>query len=495
MAFDLGAMLKDVPKLDTGREQIEYIRLDLIDEDPNNFYQLTGIEELANNIATCGLQQPIRVRKSPENPDRYVIVSGHRRRKAVELLAQEEPDKWQEVACIVEQDAVSPALQQLRLIYANANTRKMSDAEVSEQAVRVENLLYQLKEEGYEFPGRMRDHVAAAVGASKSKLARLKVIRDNLATCWQPSFEDDSLGVSVAYALAQMPKSWQHLIFDAHGKYPRQVYEGTVREYMKRLQAISKIECGHSETKECDHKLEMMQKSVKANQWTDPCHTRCCMTCSELRTCRSACQRAQGEKARLRTVAKQAELDAAARQAERDRPGAEFARLVYERVGLARKASGATVQALFEAQRKIYSSSIDDPKQLMMEKGDGKWSPQTYLPFGYSMQANSVMVMCKVADALGCSLDYLLGRTDVMEVAKPVEAPQPINPGGLIWQTGTPPHEGDYILLLSFEFYCNVEEWVWDGAAWHDCCKDPHDPAVDGKIIGWIPMPEVHKDA
>ena len=42
----------------------------------------------------------------------------------------------------------------------------------------VHPLLYQLREEGYEFPGRMRDQVAAACKVSAPKLARLKVIRE-----------------------------------------------------------------------------------------------------------------------------------------------------------------------------------------------------------------------------------------------------------------------------------------------------------------------------
>ena len=188
MAFDLSSLLKDVPCLGTDREQIEYIRLDLLDEDPNNFYQLSEIPELAANIQLCGLQQPIRVRATSSG--RYQIVSGHRRRAAVALLAEEEPQKWEEVACIIEQDSASEALQQLRLIYANASTRKMSAAELSRQAEEVEKLFYQLKEEGYEFPGRMRDHVAQAVNASKSKLARLKVIRENLDESWVDDFEE-----------------------------------------------------------------------------------------------------------------------------------------------------------------------------------------------------------------------------------------------------------------------------------------------------------------
>ena len=92
MAFDLGELLKDVSNSGTGREQIEYIRLDLIEEDPNNFYQLSGIEELAANIELCGLQQPVRVRAIPGS-DHYRIVSGHRRRKAVaEATAEPESE-------------------------------------------------------------------------------------------------------------------------------------------------------------------------------------------------------------------------------------------------------------------------------------------------------------------------------------------------------------------------------------------------------------------
>ena len=80
MAFNLADVLKDVPNLDTKREQIEYIPLDLIDGDSENFYSLSEIESLANNIATVGLQQPLRLRVHPTEEGRYIAVSGHRRR-------------------------------------------------------------------------------------------------------------------------------------------------------------------------------------------------------------------------------------------------------------------------------------------------------------------------------------------------------------------------------------------------------------------------------
>ena len=128
--FDLANLLKDVPKLDTapdtGREQIEYIDIGLIDSDPGNFYKLTQLEELASNIAVVGLQQPLRVRTSEENPEKVVVVSGHRRQAALKLLIKEGREDLREVPCIREHVAGSSALQALRLIFANRDTRVIS---------------------------------------------------------------------------------------------------------------------------------------------------------------------------------------------------------------------------------------------------------------------------------------------------------------------------------------------------------------------------------
>ena len=73
----------------------------------------------------------------------------------------------------------------------------------------MELLLYQLKEEGYEFPGRMRDQVAAACKVSAPKLARLKVIREHLIGQYMALFEKDKLPEQTAYALARLPAAFQ----------------------------------------------------------------------------------------------------------------------------------------------------------------------------------------------------------------------------------------------------------------------------------------------
>lgn len=488
MAFNLADVLKDVSASDTGREQIEYISLSLIDEDPNNFYQLTDVPALADNIALCGLQQPIRVRQKEDG--RYIIVSGHRRRAAVAMLAEEDPQRWQEVSCIVERDAVSPSLQQLRLIYANANTRKMSPAEISQQAEQVQNLLYQLKEEGYEFPGRMRDHVAEAMSISKSKLARLKVIRENLDESWVDVWKDGTLTESQAYELAQMHKFWQAIIKEEWGFSVQSLYADTIKKFRQRFEAVQNISCKHG-LAVCEHTASMMRKNV-CQDWAAPC-TGCCFDCSRLQNCKNCCPEAMAKKKDLKAVAKQANLDAKREQKERDRPGAEFAKMVWDRIGKARERSGASIKDIvFARGESFYNETCDDPKQKKMENGEGDYSPNSTVSFGYNLRACDVMHIVAVADALKCSVDYLLGRTDDREshLSVPVEA-APVSYPGTTWNTGNPPKIGKYLVRISFGKYFDdkYEMLMWDGCEWHDGAQI-HEPEYDGDILGWIPMPK-----
>lgn len=207
-----------VPELDTtGREQIEYIDIDLLDSDERNFYELSGIEDLAASIELLGLQQPIRVRDNPEKAGRVIIVSGHRRRAALDRLVQEGKERYRQVPCIKERGTESAAMQELRLIFGNSDTRKMSNADIAKQAERIKFLLYQLKEEGIEFPGRMRDHVAEACQISKSKLARLEVIQKGLLSNLRPAWDAGRLPESVAYRISQEPAEIQAKLMAKHG--------------------------------------------------------------------------------------------------------------------------------------------------------------------------------------------------------------------------------------------------------------------------------------
>ena len=491
MSFSLADALKGVSELDTGREQIEYIRLNLIDSDANNFYQLSEIEGLADNISLCGLQQPIRVRQNPENPERYTIVSGHRRRAAIELLAKENPDKWQEVACIVERDAVSPALQQLRLIYANSSTRKLTPAEISEQAVQVEKLLYQLKEEeGYEFPGRMRDHVAQTVGVSKTKLARLKVIRENLSPSWFRRFQDNKLAESTAYSLAQIAPEYQVAIFNGLDVENRLgwIREDEISKYVQRFEKIGSLTCKKSGGFPCVNMGSKREQAARVYVYST-CHCgKCCSKCPDLVSCKNACPRLKDYVKKLKENARYVKQQEKAAQAEKDRPQIEQIQNLWCRFGYLRDRAGKTVKETLDASD-IYYHKDDDKKYAALEDGTAKITTTTKLPYNYSCYLSDVQRFIAMADLFGCSIDYMLCRTDYPELVK--EAPKPevskVNTG---WQTGEPEVPGKYLLVL--DFGCGnfqYEKWSWDGTGWKDF-TGYHDPKLDGTIRYWIPLPE-----
>ena len=494
MAFDLGELLKNVSNLDTGREQIQYIPLDQIDEDPNNFYQLSEIPALADNISLCGLQQPIRLRQKTDG--RYQIVSGHRRRAALEMLAADGYDQWKEAPCIVETDDANPTLQQLRLIYANANTRKMTAAELSEQAEQVEKLLYQLKEEGYSFPGRMRDHVAEAVGASKSKLARLRVIRENLDPSWADDWKEGRLTESQAYAMAQMPKSWQAVVKEGWPYGLSSLTAERITRFRDGFNRVCKIQCQYG-LQLCEHTVTMMGNICKDN-YSCSC-AGCCFDCDSLQTCKNCCPEAKGKQKEMKAVAKKASFDAKREQEERDRPGTEFARLVWQRVGLARKASGVSVKEIvFARGESFYDATCDDPKQEKQENGEGHYSPSELISFGYGITAADMMNVIAVADALRCSVDYLLGRTERMELVpdscETARKSEPVPNSGTTWQAGEsiPEAVGAYILLTRFTSISDVEVeiWNWTGAEWQNGYDESYEEHYHGKILRWAKAPE-----
>lgn len=409
----LGAVSESDTIGQTAREQIEYIDIDRLDDDPRNFYELSGLEELAANIELLGLQQPLRVRPG-EEPGRYVIVSGHRRRAAARRLVEDGKEDFRALPCIVERGEESPAMQELRLICANSDTRKMSSAEVSRQAERVEALLYQLKEEGCEFPGRMRAHVAEACRISKSKLARLEVIRKNLEKSWRTGWEKGKLAEATAYALAQMPQERQRVIFDGlkqQGEYPVSAYESQVSAYGKLLAQAEAVECATYGKGPCLNR-ENMQKRIMAGHSWDYNHCRqCCDKCPELSRCKYACPLLADRVKQLKADAKAQKQQEQRAREERERPQVEQIKALWRRFGEARAAAGKSPKECYDAGG-MYHLEGDRDAYRRLERLEGKISESTTLPYGYSCYLSEVRRYVKLADLLGVSLDYLLCRTD-----------------------------------------------------------------------------------
>ena len=443
MGFDLASVLKNVPDSGTsdGRERIEYIGLDKLRDDPNNFYSLDGIEELAENIEFAGLQQPVRVRRDAEHSGEYIIVSGHRRTAAMRKIVEDGNKAFETVPCIVEADGGSEALRELRLIYANSDTRRMSSADISKQAERVEALLYQLKEEGVEFPGRMRDHVAEACKVSKSKLSRLKVIRNKLAPdIYAGYYEKGKLPEDTAYELAKLPVDTQRVIVDRATRKDRDdiryLYSSRVKDQSADIQRFSKMACRCEQGGTCVNVPNLVDK-LYSNGWRGytHCGSGCCYDCDELATCSKCCSRMEGVKAQKKAENKEAKAAKAAAQAERDRPMIDALRLLWNRMGEACKRAGVDYNEVCD-KAGIYATLPPKDATVLLD-GGGKLTTDTRLPFGYVVGRDGISSLVKLADLLGCSLDYLFGR-DVPESGTGTAEPK--------WQTGEPPEDGEYLV-------------------------------------------------
>lgn len=446
-----------VPESGT-REQIEYIDEAKLSGDGENFYSMEGIEALAQNIELVGLQQPLRVRPDPDDEGGYIVVSGHRRLTAIRTICKvDEPERWRTVPCIVERGELSPAMRELRLIYANSDTRRMSNADLGAQAERVEKLLYQLQEEGVEFPGRMRDHVAEVCQISKSKLARLKVIREGLSKSKQiaKAWEKGELPEATAYALSHMPTELQDEI--AHVYTHRKDYYGHGLTYLgeqrvtkiaEALEALDALPCkkygGNCSDCAQGKREHIISTLIESCYSYAPCGATCCEKCSELATCKQVCPHLLSTQDQLKTDKRAAQKAERERQAEADRPVIGEITELWRRFGAARAAAGKSVAECYNAAGVVYGVP-DADEVVRLENGEAKYAANTKLPYGYSCYLDDIHRFTRVADLLGVSLDYLLGRSDELQPVSSLDT----EPAALVWhEPDVKPPEGAHIVFI-----------------------------------------------
>lgn len=477
----LAEVLKNVSDPDRGPEQIVMLPIASIDADANNFYSMDGVEELAANIELIGLLDPLRVRENPDMPGRYLIVSGHRRRAALWTLYEENPEKWEKAPCIVEPAAASPELQELRLIYANADTRKMSSADLSAQAEHVEMLLYKLKGQGVEFSGRMRDHVAEACKVSATKLAELKVIREKLSADWTPLWTDNTISHTCAYKLAQQPEEVQRKIYVLTD--PQYLTEWRVDSYARTIKNLLHRDCVVSKNGvECHYAPTLI--SIELGPGYHGCSNySCCKNCPELVNCKDSCPNVANiryEKKREKRARRAEELKA---EKTRSAQLEGITRKIWTRFGELRRASGMSAKEITEARGdQFYPNYHGEEWQEQMEGPDAKITEHTSVPWTNSMQADDVEKLIKTADAFGVSCDYLLGRTEEPQAAATASADAPD------WSTGTPPREGRYLCLVDMKTsQLHEQKCDYQGGKWLAFGMDLDEMSYT--VRAWWPLP------
>ena len=508
--FDLSAMMDTVSKLDTiSAPEVRMILLDDILNNKANFYKVdkAALKPLVDSIAMDGLQQYPMVMPHPDQEGKYLLLSGHRRCAAIRMLVEDKENPREDlrmVPCTVRQYQ-SEAMAELQLIVANSTARTLTNAEVSKQAERMEILLYQLKEEGYEFPGRMRDQVAAACKVSAPKLARLKVIREKLkAPEFMLLFEKDKLPEQTAYALARLPEDFQRRLAGITVDLSGNTAELILRKYEAGWRWEPDMKCPDGKT--CRRGDAFLRHDIE-HPYDECGGEKCCLKCGNAKTscyaCDRMCSKAQALRKEKRDEDKAATEKRALEQTKKyQKETAANARrvlLAVEAAGLSEKtyiswgySGGATV-----AQLRLYAGSS-------FPEGE-RWYEPKFSPGKLTDPA-------KVAKQLGCSTDFLLGLTDELTPTpaapqEPVDAipedivetlleelqarEQDIHP---VWLPGTPEKSGSVVarftipgpdgsctnLVQLCEYSANTKEYLFHGSY----------ALIEAECTGWWPVPE-----
>ena len=472
------------------REQIEYLPIALIDPDPDNFYSLDGLEELADSIATVGLIDPIRVRP---NGERYTVTSGHRRRAAILLLIDSGEDHWREaVPCIVDRGETTPEFAELKLIYANSASRRLSSAEISRQAERVEELLVALKQKGFAFPGRMQDHVAQAMSVTSSKLKRLHAIRANAHEYVLDAYDQGKINESVAYELQQLSKEDQSLFMRTYlkrGAWLGCLTAGNVEDFSLLGKKLRNLKCKVTPGTVCSYGAQRLEVAYdrKTRFLDGRCRDgHCCLGCPEIRTCEDCCPKchyAQQEAQHNHEIAAQ----------ERERQIEER----NERISASQAAREAESTAIWMRVRKAAEKSGQPLHEALAQVFEDEDDLHDAMEFteGRDVDASgwiSDVIDCslpELSDALHCSADFLLGRTEETAINTGAPVSELDTPPAPAWRTGDPEEPGEYLVWAYFsEWEPDYDFKYWQpGGFW---AEGPLSigPCVD-HVLAWAPLP------
>lgn len=193
---------------DSFKDNIKMIEIGKIKESMDNFYSLSDIEILAEDIERQGLKHNLVVVEDSNEPDTYFIKSGHRRFTAIKLLVREGKYSSKYVPCLVDGSKTKDE-NILDLIMLNATTRVMTDSELYKQYEVLKETLERLKADGMKVKGRIRDKVAEALNVSSAQVGKIENIKHNAVDEVKEAVKNGDMTIATADSIAKLPEEEQ----------------------------------------------------------------------------------------------------------------------------------------------------------------------------------------------------------------------------------------------------------------------------------------------
>lgn len=193
-------------------DNIKMIEVDEILENGDNFYSISDIELLADDIEREGLMHNLAVSKN-SNGLGYILKSGHRRLAAIKLLIKEKRYTSTKIPCYVCGEKTE-AETQFDLIMLNATQRKYSDADVMREYEEIERTFKVLEAEGKPLKGRIRDNIAAVLKVSPAQVGKIENIKHNAVPEVEKAVKSGAMSISTANEVAKLSEEKQREIAD-----------------------------------------------------------------------------------------------------------------------------------------------------------------------------------------------------------------------------------------------------------------------------------------
>ena len=170
---------------------------------PENFeiYTLGDMENLRDDIRQNGLRQPLEVIPVEDEPDHYMLISGHRRWAACSILSTCGDSRFDALPCLI-RESHGKLNDRIALITANATARDLTDGERLAQYEALKDALTKKKAAG-QLEGKVRDEVCRILGLSTGAAARLNVIASCENEIIKERLKAGEIGLMEAYRSAQ----------------------------------------------------------------------------------------------------------------------------------------------------------------------------------------------------------------------------------------------------------------------------------------------------
>ena len=210
---------------DTITDSIKMIDINELHESADNFFIVENIEQFAQTIlGQGGVKDNLIVR--PLDTGGYEIISGHRRRAAVQYLIDKGENISHYLPCLV-QNYADEDDKMLDLILMNVSARQISDQELWKCYETIDKILKEKKDKG-EYFGRLRDDIAKTLGVSASQVGKMQNIDKNAIEPVKEAVANGVLSISTANVIAGMDEEEQRQITDLSKVQPKDIKKKAV---------------------------------------------------------------------------------------------------------------------------------------------------------------------------------------------------------------------------------------------------------------------------